>query len=85
MLFEAWQQSCLTGCAPAALVAAWPSFAVCGESTAQYWRAWEKLCVCGGGSGGDGRWARGASVLPVRLCVLCVCMWVGGPGPKPIK
>lgn len=25
MLFEAWQQSSLTGCAPAALVAAWPS------------------------------------------------------------
>lgn len=40
MLFEAWQQSSLTGCATPALIATWPSFAQCSESTAQYWPAY---------------------------------------------
>lgn len=67
MLFEAWQQSSLTGCAPAALVAAWPSFALYGESTAQYWHACGEA-VC-----------RGCGVVLVDMCVLCVCVyvWVG--------
>lgn len=47
MLFEAWQQSSLTGCAPAALVAVWPSFALYGESTAPYWHACREA-ECGG-------------------------------------
>lgn len=65
MLFEAWQQSSLTGCAPAALVAAWPSFALYGESTAQYWHACGEA-VC-----------RGCGVVLVDMCVLCVCVCVG--------
>lgn len=47
MLFEAWQQSSMTGCAPAALVAAWPSIALYGEGTAQYWHACREA-VCRG-------------------------------------
>lgn len=70
MLFEAWQQSSLTGCAPAALVAAWPSIALYGESTAQYWHACGEA-VC-----------RGCGVLLVVICVVC---GLGGLGPKPIK
>lgn len=49
MLFEAWQQSSMTGCAPAALVAAWPSIALYGEGTAHGMPA-ERLYV--GGVGG---------------------------------
>lgn len=62
MLFEAWQQSSLTGCAPAALVAAWPFFALYGESTAQYWHACgEDVC-------------RGYGVV---LMVMCVAYGLG--------
>lgn len=39
MLFEAWQQTSLTGCAPAALVAAWLLLCSDGEITTLYWHA----------------------------------------------
>lgn len=68
ILFEAWQQSSLTGCAPAALVAAWPSFALYGESTAQYWNSCGEA-VC-----------RGCVMVLVVMCVVCR---LGGLGRKP--
>lgn len=65
MLFEAWQHRSLTGCAPAALVAAWPSFALYGGSTAQYWHACgEAVCV----------------VCGVVLVVICAVCGLGGLG-----
>lgn len=70
MLFEAWQNSSLTGCAPAALVAAWPSFALYGESTAQYWHACGEA-VC-----------RGCEVVMMVVCVVC---GLAGLGSKPVK
>lgn len=70
MLFEAWQQSSLTGCAPAALVAVWPSFALYGESTTLYWHACREAE------------SRGCGVVLLVMCVLC---GLGGLGPEPIK
>lgn len=52
MLFEAWQQSSLTGCAPAALVAAWPSFALYVESMALHSHACGEARCRGGWAGG---------------------------------
>lgn len=68
MLFEAWQQTFLTGCAPAALVAAWPSFALYGEITTLYWHACGEAVF------------RGCGVVLVVMCIMC---GFGGLGRKP--
>lgn len=70
MLFEAWQLSSLTGCAPAALVAAWPLFSLYVESTAQYWHACGEAVYGGYGSVGG---------------YVCVVGELGALGKQPIK
>lgn len=62
MLFQAWQQTFLTGCAPAALVAAQPSFALMVKSLLCTGMPVERLYV-EEGSGVDGYvWVQRATI-----------------------